>query len=96
MDGNTQLAMQTCMLPFQIAIKAVTIVRYLSDHVTSIPLSCMTRMLNTCDFPVLLVQLATRPPWGRERNGKMEAACLLSVKPTRNASVEKRQTVGRI
>lgn len=72
MTGAEQLKMQTCMLPFQIAVKAVTLVRYLSDHVTHIPLSCMTRLLNTCDMPVLLVQLVVAPPWVRERDGKTD------------------------
>ena len=34
LSSPQQLAQQTCELRFQIAMKAVTIVRYLSDHVT--------------------------------------------------------------
>ena len=34
-------------LDLAIALKAVSIVRYVTDHITNVPLSCMTRLLNT-------------------------------------------------
>ena len=35
----------------------------------SLPLSVMTRMLNTLDIPILLVQLVENPPWTKRKNG---------------------------
>lgn len=46
MSGTELLEDQIKDLPFETAVKAVAVVRYLTDHVTILPLSCLTRMLN--------------------------------------------------
>jgi len=39
---------------------------------TRLPLSCATRLLNTLDVPVLLVELLQNSPWTKMKDGKME------------------------
>lgn len=70
--GQQQLDQQLATLPFEIAVKAVSILRYITDHINALPLSCMTRILNTHDVPSALVHLIVNPPWTRERDGKEE------------------------
>eukprot|EP00041_Stephanoeca_diplocostata_P034390 m.1171167 g.1171167 ORF g.1171167 m.1171167 type:complete len:453 (-) comp24512_c0_seq5:3243-4601(-) len=72
MSGTELLEDQIKDLPLETAVKAVAVVRYLTDHVTVLPLSCLTRMLNVHDFPSMLVPLITDAPWTRTRNGKQE------------------------
>ena len=38
----------------------------------SLPLSCATRILNTLDFPVLLVEILQNSPWTKNVDGKLE------------------------
>eukprot|EP00050_Salpingoeca_kvevrii_P022724 m.131177 g.131177 ORF g.131177 m.131177 type:complete len:454 (+) comp9806_c0_seq5:884-2245(+) len=71
MTGQEQLEYQTRNLPFDIAVKSVSILRYLTDFVTDLPLSTMTRMLNTHDMPCALVPLVCSPPWTRHRGGEV-------------------------
>ncbi|XP_074645727.1 zinc finger MYND domain-containing protein 10-like [Tubulanus polymorphus] len=66
-----ELEIQAKKLQFDIAIKAVSILRYITDHLSCLPLSTMTRILNTHDVPVLLVELMENPPWTRQNNGKL-------------------------
>lgn len=72
LSGQQQLEQQTASLPFDIAAKTVSILRYVTDAMTKLPLSTMTRMLNVHDFPCLLVTLMTKAPWTRTRNGSLE------------------------
>lgn len=69
MSGQKQLEQQTATLPFDIATKCVSILRYVTDNMTRLPLSVMTRMLNVHDFPCLLVSLMTSSPWTRQQRG---------------------------
>lgn len=48
---------------FQISMKAITILRYMSDNVDILPLGVTTRMVITHDVPVLFVQLIEEKPW---------------------------------
>ena len=48
---------------FQIAMKSISILRYLTDHVDELPLGVSTRLAVTHDIPVLLVQLIESKPW---------------------------------
>ncbi|XP_046542958.1 LOW QUALITY PROTEIN: zinc finger MYND domain-containing protein 10-like [Haliotis rubra] len=66
-----ELEKQGRNLDFDICIKAVTLIRYITDHLEGLPLSVMTRILNTHDVPNLLVQLVEMPPWLRRKNGKV-------------------------
>eukprot|EP00055_Hartaetosiga_balthica_P014926 m.85094 g.85094 ORF g.85094 m.85094 type:complete len:452 (-) comp8728_c2_seq1:232-1587(-) len=72
MTPQQQLNYQTRTLQFQVCIRSVAIFRYLTDHITSLPLSGMTRILNTLDLPSALVTLVISPPWTRERDGKTQ------------------------
>ncbi|KAJ8047698.1 Zinc finger MYND domain-containing protein 10 [Holothuria leucospilota] len=58
-------------LQFDIGVKSLSILRYLTDHLESLPLSVATRMLNTHDVPCLLVQLVEDRPWCCLRDGKL-------------------------
>lgn len=67
-----QLDDQAKNLPFDISTKAVSIMRYLIDHCTALPLSCLTRLLNIHDVPCALVPLITSNPWERTVDGKLQ------------------------
>jgi len=45
--GQDQLEQQIYKLPFERGVKCVSIFRYITDHLKALPLSCMTRILNT-------------------------------------------------
>ncbi|WAR26277.1 ZMY10-like protein [Mya arenaria] len=49
---------------------SVSLLRYIVDHLEGLPLSVMTRLLNTHDIPQLLVQLIGTPPWSHRKDGK--------------------------
>eukprot|EP00056_Hartaetosiga_gracilis_P003410 m.63502 g.63502 ORF g.63502 m.63502 type:complete len:452 (+) comp11443_c0_seq2:572-1927(+) len=72
LSPQKQLDYQTRNLRFQICIRAVAILRYLTDNITSLPLGAMTRMLSTLDLPSALVTLVISPPWTRQRDGKLQ------------------------
>ncbi|XP_052781219.1 zinc finger MYND domain-containing protein 10-like [Mya arenaria] len=65
-----ELEKQDRKLNFEICIKAVSLLRYIVDHLEGLPLSVMTRLLNTHDIPQLLVQLIGTPPWSHRKDGK--------------------------
>ncbi|KAL4226154.1 Zinc finger MYND domain-containing protein 10 [Mactra antiquata] len=65
-----ELEQQDRKLNFEICIKAVSMLRYIVDHLECLPLSAMTRILNTHDIPILLVQLVENPPWNHQKDGK--------------------------
>ncbi|XP_062598750.1 zinc finger MYND domain-containing protein 10-like [Saccostrea cucullata] len=70
--GNMEeLQKQEKKLNFEICIKVISLLRYITDNLESLPLSVMTRMLNTLDIPILLVQLVECPPWTKRKNGKV-------------------------
>ncbi|KAI9013115.1 hypothetical protein BC832DRAFT_590074 [Gaertneriomyces semiglobifer] len=64
-------------LRLQTALQALAIFRYLSDHITHLPLSVMTRILNTNDMVCLAVNVLQRRCWERKRiiksGGRKEA-----------------------
>eukprot|EP00051_Salpingoeca_urceolata_P030802 m.9616 g.9616 ORF g.9616 m.9616 type:complete len:446 (-) comp3562_c0_seq1:26-1363(-) len=72
LTGQQQLERQAANLPFDVAVKAVSIARYITDNITTVPLSCLTRVLNTHDWPSTLASLASSPPWTRTRGGVTE------------------------
>ncbi|XP_072025986.1 zinc finger MYND domain-containing protein 10-like [Amphiura filiformis] len=67
-----ELKRQDRKLQFDIGIKAVSILRYITDHVEGLPLSVTTRILNTHDIPSMLVQLIESPPWTVFKDGKLD------------------------
>ncbi|XP_059150753.1 zinc finger MYND domain-containing protein 10-like [Physella acuta] len=66
-----ELVQQELQLQFEISIKALSVIRYITDCLDILPLSVMTRILNTHDLPILLVQLVESPPWTRRKDGKL-------------------------
>ncbi|XP_028397548.1 zinc finger MYND domain-containing protein 10-like [Dendronephthya gigantea] len=67
-----ELVDQAEEIRFNVSVKAVSILRYILDHMSSLSLSVMTRILNTHDIPVALVQLIEKPPWvKRDKEGKL-------------------------
>jgi hypothetical protein len=55
-----------------VAMCAVTIVRYISDAASRLPVSMLSRLLVKNDVLMALVPLADNPPWRREHNGALE------------------------
>ncbi|KAL7751407.1 Zinc finger MYND domain-containing protein 10 [Sorochytrium milnesiophthora] len=50
-------------IDFSVALTSLSVVRYLSEHIVDLPLSVMTRMLNTNDLVCALVYLMENAPW---------------------------------
>uniref|UniRef100_A0A8D0A3F4 Zinc finger MYND domain-containing protein 10 n=1 Tax=Sander lucioperca TaxID=283035 RepID=A0A8D0A3F4_SANLU len=62
-----ELQMQNAALEFEISLKAVSVLRYITDHTESI--SVINRMLCTHNMPCVLVQLIDCCPWSRCKEG---------------------------
>ncbi|NWH67511.1 ZMY10 protein, partial [Geococcyx californianus] len=58
-----ELQKQAEMMEFEISLKALSVLRFITDQVESLPPSALTRMLNTHNLPCLLVQLVECCPW---------------------------------
>ena len=56
----------------------------------SLPLSAMSRVLDTHDVPILLVQLIESPPWSRQRHGSR--AYTLSLHVTFSSVIQHNRT----
>ncbi|BDA48751.1 Zinc finger MYND domain-containing protein 10 [Coccomyxa sp. Obi] len=56
---------QKLEVEFKTALCALTIVRYLTDHVNSVALGLATRLISTNDTISALIPLLERPPWRR-------------------------------
>nr|CAB3267960.1 zinc finger MYND domain-containing protein 10-like [Phallusia mammillata] len=69
-DTLKELEKQQEKMDFEIAVKVVSILRYLTDALDSLPLSMASRMMNTHNIPCLLVELVENPPWTKSENGK--------------------------
>ncbi|XP_071351391.1 zinc finger MYND domain-containing protein 10 isoform X1 [Trachinotus anak] len=65
-----ELQIQSAALEFEISLKAVSVLRYITDHTNSI--SVINRMLCTHNVPCVLVQLIDCCPWSRCREGEVE------------------------
>ncbi|XP_069001464.1 zinc finger MYND domain-containing protein 10 [Embiotoca jacksoni] len=65
-----ELQMQNAVLEFEISLKAVSVLRYITDHTDSI--SVISRMLCTHNMPCVLVQLIDCCPWSRCREGEVQ------------------------
>ncbi|KAK0063242.1 zinc finger MYND domain-containing protein 10 [Biomphalaria pfeifferi] len=71
LSNMEELEKQDRQLQFEISIKALSLLRYITDNLDCLPLSVMTRILNTHDIPNLLVQLVESPPWTKRKSGKI-------------------------
>ncbi|XP_019118478.2 zinc finger MYND domain-containing protein 10 isoform X1 [Larimichthys crocea] len=65
-----ELQTQNAALEFEISLKAVSVLRYITDHTESI--SVINRLLCTHNVPCVLVQLIDCCPWSRCREGQVE------------------------
>nr|XP_020453738.1 zinc finger MYND domain-containing protein 10 [Monopterus albus] len=65
-----ELQIQSAALEFEISLKAVSVLRYITDHTNSI--SIISRMLCTHNMPCVLVQLIDCCPWSRCKEGNVE------------------------
>ncbi|XP_065407453.1 zinc finger MYND domain-containing protein 10 isoform X2 [Chrysemys picta bellii] len=67
-----ELQKQAEMMEFKISLRALSVLRFITDQVDSLPLSALTRMLNTHNVPCLLVELLEHCPWSRREAGKLK------------------------
>ena len=59
-------------------MKAISVLGYITDHLSSHPISVATRLLNTLDLPCLLVSLIEAAPWRKTGDkGMFLYACIL-------------------
>ena len=65
MDKATEFQDKLKDLRFGTALAALSVLRYLTDHMTELPLGVMARMLDTHDTIVQLVPLLEERPWMR-------------------------------
>ncbi|XP_061314297.1 zinc finger MYND domain-containing protein 10 isoform X2 [Pezoporus flaviventris] len=67
-----ELQKQAEAMEFEIALKALSVLRFITDQVESLPLSALTRMLSTHNLPCLLVELVEHCPWSCREAGKLK------------------------
>ncbi|NXK88545.1 ZMY10 protein, partial [Formicarius rufipectus] len=67
-----ELQKQAETMEFEISLKALSVLRFITDQVESLPLSALTRMLNTHNLPCLLVELVEHCPWSCWEAGKLK------------------------
>ncbi|KAK1332660.1 hypothetical protein QTO34_007343 [Cnephaeus nilssonii] len=67
-----ELQTQAELMEFEIALKALSVLRYVTDCVDSLSLSALSRMLSTHNLPCLLVELLEHSPWTRREGGKLQ------------------------
>uniref|UniRef100_A0A8B9D0C4 Zinc finger MYND-type containing 10 n=1 Tax=Anser cygnoides TaxID=8845 RepID=A0A8B9D0C4_ANSCY len=63
LSSMQELQKQAEAMEFEISLKALSVLRFITDQVDSLPLSALTRMLNTHNLPCLLVELVEHCPW---------------------------------
>lgn len=59
-------------IEFGTAMCALTVLRYLVDYCCQLPLGLLGRLVSSNDTILALVALTDRPPWQRQRPGKLE------------------------
>ncbi|NXJ14341.1 ZMY10 protein, partial [Odontophorus gujanensis] len=67
-----EMQKQAEMMEFEISLKALSVLRFITDQVDSLPLSALTRMLSTHNLPCLLVELVEHCPWSHCEAGKLK------------------------
>ncbi|KAM6256730.1 zinc finger MYND domain-containing protein 10 isoform 2-T2 [Porphyrio hochstetteri] len=67
-----ELQKQAETMEFEISLKALSVLRFITDQVESLPLSALTRMLKTHNLPCLLVELLEHCPWSCWEAGKLK------------------------
>ncbi|XP_012280645.1 zinc finger MYND domain-containing protein 10 [Orussus abietinus] len=61
-----ELTQKRSELDFDICMRCVSILRYLSEYTDNLPLCALSRMLIVHDVPSLLIELVKRHPWKRQ------------------------------
>ncbi|XP_006169437.1 zinc finger MYND domain-containing protein 10 isoform X3 [Tupaia chinensis] len=69
---HKELQKQAELMEFEIALKALSVLRYITDCMDSLSLSTLSRMLSTHNLPCLLVELLEHSPWTRREGGKLQ------------------------
>ncbi|KAJ3043064.1 Zinc finger MYND domain-containing protein 10 [Rhizophlyctis rosea] len=72
-DESQHLDRNKIELDFSIAINTLSIFRYLTDYITELPLSAMTRIINFHDMICSCVYLIERAPWLKRKANKQFA-----------------------
>ncbi|XP_003410136.2 zinc finger MYND domain-containing protein 10 [Loxodonta africana] len=67
-----ELQKQAELMEFEIALKALSVLRYITDCMDSLSLSTLSRMLRTHNLPCLLVELLEHSPWSRQDGSKLQ------------------------
>nr|KAF6476977.1 zinc finger MYND-type containing 10 [Rousettus aegyptiacus] len=87
-----ELQKQAELMEFEITLKALSVLRYITDCVDSLSLSALSRMLSTHNLPCLLVELLEHSPWSRREGGKLqqfEGGCWQTVAPSEQQKLSK-------
>jgi hypothetical protein len=58
-------------LDLSTAVASLTILRYLTDHMSQLPMGLIGRLLSTNDTIMALIPLLDNPPWVRQNRGKV-------------------------
>ncbi|XP_062977165.1 zinc finger MYND domain-containing protein 10 [Elgaria multicarinata webbii] len=72
LSSMQELKKQAEDMEFEISLKALSVFRFITGLIESLPVSAVTRMLNTHNFPCLLVQLVEHCPWSYREEGKLK------------------------
>ncbi|XP_051841822.1 zinc finger MYND domain-containing protein 10 [Antechinus flavipes] len=67
-----ELQKQAQTMEFEISLKALSVLRYITDNVESLSLSTITRMLSTHNLPCVLVELLENSPWYHQEEGQLK------------------------
>ncbi|KAJ3055577.1 Zinc finger MYND domain-containing protein 10 [Rhizophlyctis rosea] len=70
LDEGQHLSQNKAELDFSIAINTLSLFRYLTDYITDLSLSAMTRILNNNDMICSAVYLIERAPWLKRTSTK--------------------------
>ncbi|XP_023561954.1 zinc finger MYND domain-containing protein 10 isoform X3 [Octodon degus] len=81
-----ELQNQAELMEFDISLKALSVLRYITDCVDSLSLSTLSRMLSTHNLPCLLVELLEHSPWKRQEGdlkGFLAHLALVETQPSK-------------
>ncbi|KAF8778183.1 Zinc finger MYND domain-containing protein 10 [Argiope bruennichi] len=69
-DDNSRLEHQRREIAFESGIKCISLLSYMTQHLKTIPLGVLHRLLVVHDIPLLFTNLLYEPPWSKEVNGE--------------------------
>merc|ERR1712166_513907 len=62
-EQGTDLTTKRHTVEFSCCMTALSILRFITDHMTNLEMSIMSRLINPCDVPMQLVPLLQNAPW---------------------------------